>query len=46
MERLADLVSAGKLTPSLDRTYSLDRVPDGMGELEAGKVRGKIAVTI
>ena len=46
MERLADLVSAGKVTPGLDRTYPLDRVPDAMRHLEAGKVRGKIAVTI
>ena len=46
MERLAELVSAGKVTPGLDRTYPLDRVPDAMRHLEAGKVRGKIAVTI
>ena len=44
--RLADLVEAGKVTPSIDRTYPLDRVPDAMRHLEAGKVRGKIAVTI
>ena len=46
MERLADLVSAGNVTPSLDRTYPLDRVPDAVRHLEAGQVRGKIAVTI
>jgi D-arabinose 1-dehydrogenase-like Zn-dependent alcohol dehydrogenase len=32
--------------PSIDRTYSLDKVPDAMRHLEAGDVRGKVAITI
>lgn len=45
-ERLTPLIEAGKVTPSIDRTYPLDRVPDAMRHLEAGQVRGKVAITI
>ena len=34
------------MTPSIDRTYPLDRVPEAMRHLEAGDVRGKVAITI
>ena len=43
---LADHITAGTVTPSIDRTYPLDRVPEAMRHLEAGNVRGKIAITI
>lgn len=46
LERLTNLIEAGTLTPSIDRTYSLDEVPEAMRHLEAGKARGKIAITI
>jgi NADPH:quinone reductase-like Zn-dependent oxidoreductase len=46
LERLTRFIEAGKVTPSIDRTYSLDRVPEGMRHLEAGRVRGKIVITI
>jgi NADPH:quinone reductase-like Zn-dependent oxidoreductase len=45
LERLTALIEAGKVTPSLDRTYPLDQVPDAMRHLITGKVRGKIAIT-
>ncbi len=45
LARLAELLEAGTVTPSLDRTFSLDEVPEAMGQLEAGQVRGKIAIT-
>ena len=35
-ERLTPLIEAGKVTPSIDRTYPLDRVPEAMRHLEAG----------
>ena len=41
-----ELIEAGKVTPSIDRTYPLDQVPAAMRHLEAGKVRGKIAIRI
>jgi len=46
LERLTELIEAGKVMPSIDRTYPLDQVPDAMRQLDAGKVRGKIAITI
>ena len=45
-ERLTALIEAGKLAPSLDRTYPLDEAPDAMRLLEEGQVRGKIAITV
>ena len=46
LERLAQLIEAGQVMPSIDRTYPLDQVPDAMRHLEAGRVRGKVAITI
>lgn len=46
LERITEFIEAGSVTPSLDRTYPLDQVQDAMRQLEAGKVRGKLAVTI
>jgi NADPH:quinone reductase-like Zn-dependent oxidoreductase len=46
LERLTELIEAGKVTPSIDRTYPLDQVPQAMRHLEAGKARGKVAITI
>jgi NADPH:quinone reductase-like Zn-dependent oxidoreductase len=34
------------VTPSIDRTYPLDGVPEAMRHIEAGRVKGKIAITI
>src|SRR5664280_734124 len=45
-EVLADHIAAGTVTPSIDRTYPLDQVPAAIRHLEAGKVKGKIAITI
>ena len=45
-EVLAGHLAAGTVTPSIDRTYPLDQVPAAMRHLAAGKVRGKIAITI
>jgi NADPH:quinone reductase-like Zn-dependent oxidoreductase len=46
LERLTDLIEAGKVTPNIDKTYPLDQVPDAMRHLEAGKARGKVVITI
>jgi NADPH:quinone reductase-like Zn-dependent oxidoreductase len=45
LERLTELIDAGKLTPSVDRSYPLDQVAEAMSYLDAGKARGKIAIT-
>jgi len=46
LEQLTGFIEAGTVTPSIDRTYSLDRAPEAMRHLEAGKARGKVAITI
>jgi len=46
LERLTQLIEAGQVTPSLDRTYPLDQAPDAMRHLVEGQVRGKVAITI
>jgi NADPH:quinone reductase-like Zn-dependent oxidoreductase len=43
---LADLMQAGKLTPVLDRTYTLNDVPAAIRYLEAGHARGKVVITV
>jgi len=46
LQLLKDLIEAGKLTPVIDRMYSLSEVPDAMRYLEQGHPRGKIVITI
>jgi NADPH:quinone reductase-like Zn-dependent oxidoreductase len=46
LEQLAELIEAGKVAPSLDRVYPLHRAAEAMRELEAGRVRGKIAISV
>jgi len=45
-ERLTALIEAGKVAPSIDAIYPLDRVGEAMRHLEGGHVRGKVAITI
>ena len=44
LEYLAALMAAGKVTPSVGKTYPLDQVPRALRDLEQGRVRGKIAI--
>ena len=37
LEVLADHITAGTVTPSIDRTYQLNRMPEAMRHLEAGR---------
>jgi len=46
LERLAGLIEAGKLTPTVDKTYPLDQTPDAMRHLQAGQARGKIVIAV
>jgi NADPH:quinone reductase-like Zn-dependent oxidoreductase len=46
LERLGDLIAAGQLTPSIDRTFPLAEVPAAIALLAAGRVRGKLAITL
>jgi NADPH:quinone reductase-like Zn-dependent oxidoreductase len=46
LERLTDFLTTGTVAPRVDRVFPLDQVPDAMRRLEAGEVRGKVAITI
>jgi NADPH:quinone reductase-like Zn-dependent oxidoreductase len=46
LEHLAGLLEAGTVLPAIDRGYPLEQVPDAMRYFDAGKTRGKIAITI
>jgi NADPH:quinone reductase-like Zn-dependent oxidoreductase len=43
---LKELIEAGKVTPMIDRTYSLADAPDAIGYLEQGHARGKVVITV
>ena len=46
LEQLARLIEAGKVTPSVDRAYPLQDAAQALRDLEAGRVRGKVAITV
>jgi NADPH:quinone reductase-like Zn-dependent oxidoreductase len=41
-----DLLLAGKVTPVIDRTYSLGEAPEAIRYLEQGHARGKVVITV
>ena len=43
---IGDLMSAGKVTPVIDRRYALSEVPEAIRYLEKGHARGKVIITI
>ncbi len=45
LDRLAKLAATGDVAPHIERSYSLDEVPEAVRRLEAGKVRGQIVIT-
>jgi NADPH:quinone reductase-like Zn-dependent oxidoreductase len=46
LERLAQLIGAGELTPVIDKTYLLHQAPEAMRDLEAGHAQGKLVITV
>ena len=40
------LIEDGKVTPVIDRTYSLSEVPEAIAYLEEGHARGKVVITV
>ncbi len=46
LETLAKMIEQGALTPAIDRICPLSALPDAMRDLEAGRVRGKVAVAV
>ena len=43
---LKELIEAGKITPVIDRTFSLSEVPEAIRYLETGQAQGKVVITI
>jgi len=46
LQALKELIEAGKLTPVIDRTYSLSEAPEAIRYLEEGHARGKVVITV
>ena len=46
LERLAQLIETGELTPVIGKTYPLDQTSDAMRDLLAGHARGKLVITV
>jgi NADPH:quinone reductase-like Zn-dependent oxidoreductase len=46
LERLTALIEAGRVRPTLDATFPLAEASEAMRRLEAGAVRGKVAITV
>jgi NADPH:quinone reductase-like Zn-dependent oxidoreductase len=43
---LKDLVESGKVSPLIDQTFPLDKVPEALSYLERGHARGKVVITV
>jgi NADPH:quinone reductase-like Zn-dependent oxidoreductase len=43
---LADLLTTGRITPVIDRSYPLDEAADALRHVAAGHTRGKVVITI
>jgi len=43
---LKELIEAKKVTPVIDRSYTLSEVPEAIRYLEEGHARGKVVITL
>jgi NADPH:quinone reductase-like Zn-dependent oxidoreductase len=46
VDRIKELIAAGKLRPVIDRRYPLSEVVAALRHVEDGKARGKVVVTM
>ncbi|MEX0763359.1 MAG: NAD(P)-dependent alcohol dehydrogenase [Dehalococcoidia bacterium] len=46
MAVLKEFIEAGELTPFIDRTFSLDKVPEAIRYMEEGHAQGKVIITV
>ena len=43
---MGDLIQSGKVTPAIDRTYTLSEVPEAIRYLETGHARAKVIIVV
>jgi len=43
---MKELLEAGKVTPTIDRRYSLSELPNALRYLEKGHARGEVIITM
>lgn len=46
LDHILDLINSEKIKPCIDRTYSLEEVPQAMNYVGNGKAKGKVVITI
>lgn len=46
LAHVAELCEAGTIVPQIDRQFALSEVPEALGYLGAGRVKGKIVITM
>jgi NADPH:quinone reductase-like Zn-dependent oxidoreductase len=46
LQRLRELIEAGRITPVIDRTYSLSETPEAVRCLADGQARGKLVIAV
>lgn len=46
LQVLKELIEAAKVTPVIDRAYTLSEAPEAMRYLEEGHARGKIVIRV
>jgi len=46
MKHIAEMLANGSLKVHVDKTFPFDEIPDAQNQLENGKVRGKIVITL
>jgi NADPH:quinone reductase-like Zn-dependent oxidoreductase len=46
LEAVRDLLASGAVVPSIGRTYPLERAPEAIDDLSAGRARGKLVLTV
>ncbi|MCC8146750.1 MAG: NADP-dependent oxidoreductase [Bacteroidales bacterium] len=46
MRRIAEMLTDGSMKVHVDKTFSFDQIPEAHEEMENGKVKGKIVITL
>jgi NADPH:quinone reductase-like Zn-dependent oxidoreductase len=46
LEVVRDFIEAGKVTPVIDRTYTLSQTPEAIDYVRQGHARGKVVITV